>query len=54
MGYNPNLSHLKIFGCTAYALIQIDHGKKLDFHSNLPPHPSSFNPPQSPITCTKS
>lgn len=54
MGYNPNLSHLNIFGCTAYALIQIDHGKKLDFHSNLPPHPSSSNRPQSPITRTKS
>ncbi len=25
MGYKPNLSHLKIFGCIVYVLIQIDH-----------------------------
>jgi hypothetical protein len=45
MRYNPNLSHLKKFGCIAYALIQIDHRKKLDSHYNLPPHPSFSNPP---------
>jgi hypothetical protein len=45
MGYDPDLSHLKKFSYTAYALIQIDHRKKLDSHYNLPPHPSFSNPP---------
>lgn len=33
MGYKLDLSYFKIFGCIAYALIQIDHRKKFDSHS---------------------
>lgn len=33
MGYKLDLSYFKIFGCIAYALIQIDHRKKFDSRS---------------------
>jgi hypothetical protein len=45
MGCNHDLSHLKKFGYTAYALMQIDHRKKLDSYYNLSPHPRFSNPP---------
>lgn len=31
-GFPPTLSHLKVFGCTTYALIPKERRQKLEFH----------------------
>ena len=31
--FPPTLSHLKVFGCTAYALISEEHRHKLESHT---------------------